>query len=136
MSILVEMTLSLLQQVLLFLCFQIKCLINLDHIKVYPTTKIIPNNIVTYCLLIKTEGKDATEDFEDAGHSKDARELMEKFCIGDLDTSPIPELEITSKKQGEDYAKKLVNLTKQHWAIPASIVGISVIVGFLYLRKK
>jgi cytochrome b involved in lipid metabolism len=33
------------------------------------------------------EGKDATDDFEDAGHSKSAKELMETFCIGELDTS-------------------------------------------------
>lgn len=79
--------------------------------------------------------KDATDDFEDAGHSESARELLESFCIGELDTSApaIPELEISSKKQ---YAQNVVNLTKQYWAVPVAVVGISVVVGILYLRKK
>jgi len=29
-------------------------------------------------------GKDATESFEDVGHSTDARELMKDYYIGDL----------------------------------------------------
>lgn len=82
--------------------------------------------------------KDATDEFEDAGHSKDARELLESFCIGELDTSSplIPELEISSKRQPSDFALKLKNLTKQYWAAPVAVVGISVMVGFLCLRKK
>lgn len=32
-------------------------------------------------------GKDATESFEDIGHSDEARELLEKFYIGELDTT-------------------------------------------------
>lgn len=87
-------------------------------------------------ILIFNEGRDATEDFEDAGHSKSAKELMKSFCIGELDTSAIPELEIVSKKQPRDYAKKLVDLTKQYWFVPTTVVGISVAVGFLYLCKK
>lgn len=57
---------------------------------------------------------------------------METFFIGELDASDIPELEIISKKQPQ----KLIELTTQYWVIPAAVVGISVVVGFLYLRKK
>lgn len=57
---------------------------------------------------------------------------METFFIGELDASDIPELEIISKKQPQ----KLIELTKQYWVVPAAVVGISVVVGFLYLRKK
>lgn len=31
-------------------------------------------------------GRDATESFEDIGHSDEARELLQKYYIGDLDT--------------------------------------------------
>ena len=84
------------------------------------------------------EGKDATDDFEDVGHSESAKELMENFCIGELDTSStiIPELEISSKKEATNYSHMLVDLTAQYWAIPVAIVGISVVIGFLHLRKK
>jgi cytochrome b involved in lipid metabolism len=79
-------------------------------------------------------GKDATEEFEDAGHSKSAKELMETMCIGELDTDTYfsPELE----NQPTAYPQKLMDLTKQYWAVPAAVVGISMVVGFLYLRKK
>lgn len=34
-------------------------------------------------------GKDSTEEFEDVGHSSDAREIMAKYKIGELiDVSP------------------------------------------------
>ncbi|EOY01649.1 Cytochrome b5, putative [Theobroma cacao] len=84
------------------------------------------------------QGKDATDDFEDAGHSKSAKELMQNFCVGELDTPSaiIPELEISSKKETADYSQKLMDLTKQYWGVPVAVVGISVVVGFLYLRKK
>lgn len=79
-------------------------------------------------------GKDATDDFEDAGHSKSAKELMETMCIGELDTDTSASTELENQPTG--YPQKLMTLTKQYWAVPAAVVGISVVVGFLYLRKK
>lgn len=35
-------------------------------------------------VLLEQAGKDATEAFEDVGHSTDARELMAKFKVGEL----------------------------------------------------
>lgn len=35
-------------------------------------------------VLLEQAGKDATENFEDVGHSTDARELMKKYKIGEL----------------------------------------------------
>ncbi|WRX13697.1 hypothetical protein QQP08_006184 [Theobroma cacao] len=62
---------------------------------------------------------------------------MQNFCVGELDTPSaiIPELEISSKKETADYSQKLMDLTKQYWAVPVAVVGISVVVGFLYLRR-
>lgn len=97
------------------------------------------HNILHPVLLYSFQGKDATDEFEDAGHSKEARELLETFCIGELDKSSppaIPELEIVSKKLSSDYARKLVDLTKQYWAVPVAVIGISVVAGFFVLRKK
>lgn len=54
---------------------------------------------------------------------------MEEYCIGELDpSSPVsPE---------QHYSEKFMQVTKQYWAVPVAAVGISVVVGFLYLRKK
>lgn len=35
-------------------------------------------------------GKDATNDFEDVGHSDSARDMMEKYYIGEVDPSTVP----------------------------------------------
>lgn len=84
------------------------------------------------------EGKDATDEFEDAGHSKTARELMESFCIGELEvpTPLIPELEIVSKKQQNDIVEKLRDMSKQYWTVPVAVVGITVVASFLYSRRN
>ena len=35
-------------------------------------------------------GKDATNDFEDVGHSNTARDMMDQYCIGEIDASSVP----------------------------------------------
>ncbi|PPE01394.1 hypothetical protein GOBAR_DD01575 [Gossypium barbadense] len=106
--------------------------------KVYDVTSYLDEHPGGDDVVLESTGKDATDDFEDAGHSKSAKELLQSFCIGELDTaSPIiPELEISSKREAVKYSEKLMDLTKQYWTIPVAIVGISVLVGFLYLHKK
>ncbi|MBA0682291.1 hypothetical protein Goari_024021 [Gossypium aridum] len=106
--------------------------------KVYDVTPYLDEHPGGDDVVLAATGKDATDDFEDAGHSKSAKELMLNFCIGELDTSApiIPELEIASKKETANYSRNLMDLTKQYWAVPVAIVGISVVAGFIYLRKK
>ena len=40
--------------------------------------------------LLCVTGKDATNDFEDVGHSDTARDMMEKYYIGEIDSSSVP----------------------------------------------
>ncbi|KAK5839329.1 cytochrome b5-like isoform X1 [Gossypium arboreum] len=105
--------------------------------KLYTMEEASQHNTKDDCWVV-IDGKDATDDFEDAEHSKSAKELMQNFCIGELDTSApiIPELEIASKKETANYSRNLMDLTKQYWAVPVAIVGISVVAGLIYLRKK
>lgn len=35
-------------------------------------------------MLLEQAGRDASEAFEDVGHSSDARELMKKYLLGDI----------------------------------------------------
>ncbi|KAK4423676.1 cytochrome isoform A [Sesamum alatum] len=107
--------------------------------KVYDVSSYLDEHPGGDDVLLKATGKDATEEFEDAGHSKTARDLMEQYCIGELDQTPppIPELEIVSKKQDlKGLPQKVLNLSKQYWVVPVTVVGLSVVVGFLYLKKK
>ncbi|KAL0327117.1 UNVERIFIED_CONTAM: cytochrome isoform A [Sesamum angustifolium] len=106
--------------------------------KVYDVSSYLDEHPGGDDVLLRATGKDATDEFED-GHSKTARELMEQYCIGELDQTPppIPELEIVSKKQDlKGLPQKVLNLSKQYWVVPVTVVGLSVVVGFLYLKKK
>ncbi|KAJ4951129.1 hypothetical protein NE237_027961 [Protea cynaroides] len=59
--------------------------------KVYDVTSFMDDHPGGSEVLLSSTGKDATNDFEDVGHSDSARELMEKYHIGDVDTSTIPQ---------------------------------------------
>ncbi|XP_073305115.1 cytochrome b5 [Primulina huaijiensis] len=107
--------------------------------KVYDVTTYLEEHPGGDDILLGATGKDATDEFEDAGHSKTARELMGQFFIGELDpTIPaIPKMEIVSKKQKlEDPSSKILIFSKQYWVVPVAVVGISVVVGFVFLRRK
>ncbi|KAF4367887.1 cytochrome b5 [Cannabis sativa] len=112
------------------------CWVVIDD-KVYDLSSYLDEHPGGDDVVLAATGKDATEDFEDAGHSKTAKELMQSFFIGELDTSDIPEPDIVSTKPTRrDYAQKLIDLAKQYWVVPTAVVGLSVVVGFLFFRKK
>jgi len=51
---------------------------------VYDVTEFLNDHPGGEEVLLEQSGKDATEDFEDVGHSSDARETMEKYKVGEL----------------------------------------------------
>ena len=54
------------------------------HDKVYDITKFLDEHPGGEEILIENAGIDATENFEDVGHSSDAREMLEEYFIGDV----------------------------------------------------
>ncbi|KAL8157363.1 cytochrome b5 [Apium graveolens] len=113
------------------------CWVTIDG-KVYDVSSYMDEHPGGDDVLLAATGKDATDEFEDAGHSKSARELMESFCIGELEvpTPLIPELEIVSKKQQNDIVEKIRDISKQYWTLPVAVVGITVVASFLYSRRN
>ncbi|KAI8146919.1 cytochrome b5-like heme/steroid binding domain-containing protein, partial [Fennellomyces sp. T-0311] len=55
------------------------------HNKVYDVTAFLSEHPGGEEVLVDEGGGDATESFEDIGHSEDARQVLEKYYIGDLD---------------------------------------------------
>jgi len=52
------------------------------HDKVYDVTKFLDEHPGGEEILIENAGVDSTENFEDVGHSSDAREMLEEYYIG------------------------------------------------------
>ncbi|XP_020592402.1 cytochrome b5-like [Phalaenopsis equestris] len=108
-------------------------------LSVYDVTKYLDDHPGGDDVLISATGRDSTEEFEDAGHSKTARELMKDYCVGEIDKSHvnvISELEIFTKEKPSNY--ELFNSpTLLNWLLPAALVGLSVLAAAVfYTRKK
>ncbi|XP_044338086.1 uncharacterized protein [Triticum aestivum] len=58
--------------------------------KVYDVTKFLVDHPGGAHVLLSSTAKDATNDFEDAGHNSTARAMMDEYCIGQIDTTTIP----------------------------------------------
>ncbi|KJH51457.1 cytochrome b5-like Heme/Steroid binding domain protein [Dictyocaulus viviparus] len=65
--------------------------------KVYDVTKFLDEHPGGCEVLLEQAGKDATEAFEDVGHSTDARSMREEYFIGDV---------VEEEKQMYSYDKK------------------------------
>ncbi|CAN6568376.1 unnamed protein product [Malus baccata var. baccata] len=81
-------------KVLLFVVMLIIQKINRDfsaffHL-VYDVTPFLEEHPGGDEVLLLAVEKDATDDFNDVGHSDSAREQMEKYYVGKVDTSTIP----------------------------------------------
>lgn len=57
-------------------------------------------------MLLEVAGKEATESFEDVGHSTDAREMMKKFQIGELVESERKKTEVKAQPDWSSSDKK------------------------------
>ncbi|KAH9780280.1 cytochrome b5 isoform E [Citrus sinensis] len=60
------------------------------YMQVYDVSSFMDDHPGGDEVLISATGKDATNDFEDVGHSDSAREMMDKYYIGDIDPSTVP----------------------------------------------
>ncbi|KAJ3669790.1 hypothetical protein LUZ60_010114 [Juncus effusus] len=98
--------------------------------KVYDVSSYLDEHPGGGDVLISATGKDATEEFEEAGHSRDAKELMKDFCIGELDTS-IPEMEVFRKESSFFSSNEF-----KYGFAPFTAVAISALVAYLYARNK
>ncbi|XP_074755411.1 cytochrome b5 isoform X2 [Athene noctua] len=87
------------------------------HHRVYDVTKFLDEHPGGEEVLREQAGGDATENFEDVGHSTDARTLSETFIIGELH----PETLITTAQSNSS--------SWSNWVIPAIA---AIIVALMY----
>lgn len=83
-------------------------------------------------------GKDATDDFEDVGHSTTARAMMDEYYIGEIDTATIPEkVKYTAPNQphyNQDKTSEFIIKLLQ-FLVPLAILGLAVAVR-IYTKSE
>nr|QWJ73357.1 Cytochrome B5 isoform C [Isatis tinctoria] len=106
----------------------------LIHGKVYDISSFIDEHPGGDNVILAVTGKDASADFDDVGHSKEAKETMKKYCIGDVDQSTVPvtakyippwEKESTAATTEEGSGKKMLV-----YLIPLLILGVAFFLRF------
>ncbi|NXT99066.1 CYB5B protein, partial [Buphagus erythrorhynchus] len=54
------------------------------HGRIYDVTRFLAEHPGGEEVLLEQAGRDATESFEDVGHSTDAREMLKQYYIGEV----------------------------------------------------
>ncbi|KAK6914273.1 Cytochrome b5-like heme/steroid binding domain [Dillenia turbinata] len=97
--------------------------------KVYNVTKFLEDHPGGDEVLLSATGKDATDDFEDVGHSTSAKAMMDEFYVGDIDTATIPKKkQYTPPKQphyNQDKTAEFIIKLLQ-FLVPLAILGVAV----------
>ncbi|GFP96111.1 cytochrome b5 [Phtheirospermum japonicum] len=101
--------------------------------KVYDVTKFLEDHPGGDEVLVSSTGKDATDDFEDVGHSASAKAMMEEFYVGDINTSTIPtQTTYTPPKQphyNQDKTSEFIIKFLQ-FLVPLVILGVALGIRF------
>ncbi|KAL6497889.1 hypothetical protein OROHE_026916 [Orobanche hederae] len=105
--------------------------------KVYNVTKFLEDHPGGDEVLVSSTGKDATDDFEDVGHSATAKAMMEEFYVGDINTSTVPtQTKYVPPKQphyNQDKTSEFIVKLLQ-FLVPLIILGAAV--GIRYYTKS
>ncbi|NWW64160.1 CYB5 protein, partial [Ifrita kowaldi] len=88
------------------------------HHRIYDVTKFLDEHPGGEEVLREQAGGDATENFEDVGHSTDARTMSESFIVGELHPDDRSKLQ-----------KPTVSVSWSNWVIPAIA---AIIVALMY----
>ncbi|XP_028780775.1 cytochrome b5-like [Neltuma alba] len=101
--------------------------------KVYDVTKFLEDHPGGDEVLLSATGKDATEDFEDVGHSTTAEAMLDEFYVGDIDSASIPAgFKYTPPKQphyNQDKTAEFI-IRMLQFLVPLMILGVAVGVRF------
>ncbi|VVB15839.1 unnamed protein product [Arabis nemorensis] len=106
--------------------------------KVYDVTQFMDDHPGGDEVLLSSTGKDATNDFEDVGHSDTAREMMEKYYIGEIDSSSVPATRTYVAPQqpayNQDKTPEFIIKILQ-FLVPILILGLALVVR-QYTKKE
>ncbi|KAH7415610.1 hypothetical protein KP509_14G053700 [Ceratopteris richardii] len=99
--------------------------------KVYDVTKFLDEHPGGDDVILSATGKDATDDFEDVGHSKTARDMLTSYYIGDIDPSTVTKKRIqkfTVEPVYEQDKSKEFYIRILQFIVPIGILGLAFVV--------
>lgn len=79
---------------------------------------------------------DATDDFEDIGHTDGARELMAQFVIGDIDVTTLPVKRDCRVTDIATHSPSEMLIRVLQFLIPGTILALALAVRFLSTDPK
>jgi cytochrome b involved in lipid metabolism len=106
------------------------------HEKVYDCTKFLDEHPGGEEVMLDVAGQDATEAFEDVGHSDEAREVLDGLLVGELKRLPGeegPKRQIANSNQGSGKDPTGSSLTSYALVVA---VGFAAYMGYNYLQKQ
>lgn len=102
------------------------------HEKVYDITSFLEEHPGGEEVLLEQAGADATESFEDVGHSTDAREMLEQYYLGELhmdDRKKLSSKEVDNSSSGESGSWTT-------WLIPVVATAVVGVIYRYYLLER
>ncbi|XP_055333299.1 cytochrome b5-like [Paramacrobiotus metropolitanus] len=104
--------------------------------KVYDVTKFLEEHPGGEEVLLENSGKDGTENFEDVGHSSDAREMMKEYLIGKIEDVK-KNVKVENKKvDARAEAAKANNNSWVAWLVPAGFAIAAAVAYRLFVASK
>ncbi|MBZ3885375.1 Cytochrome b5 type B [Sciurus carolinensis] len=95
------------------------------HGQVYDITCFLNEHPGGEEVLLEQAGTDASESFEDVGHSSDAREMLKQYYIGDVHLSDL-------KPEGGNKDPSKNDTCKSCWGYWIFPILGAILIGFLY----
>lgn len=88
-------------------------------------------------VLLEQAGKNATEAFEDVGHSTDAREMMKKYKIGELvEADRVPTDDKKTNKDWTSDSSEGSNSSWKAWLIPVALGILATLVYRFFILSQ
>jgi len=107
------------------------------HDKVYDCTKFLDEHPGGEEVMLDVAGQDATEAFEDVGHSDEAREVLDGLLVGELKRLPGdegPKRQIANSNQGSGKSDPAGSSLNTYAIVVA--VGFIAYIAYNYLQKQ
>ncbi|XP_067107732.1 cytochrome b5 [Osmerus mordax] len=111
-----------------------KCTWIIIHHNIYDVTKFLEEHPGGEEVLREQGGGDATESFEDVGHSSDAREMAASMVIGELHPDDRPKIAkppdsiVTTVKETQSWWS--------NWVLPGLVAAIVTVLYHMYMEKE